>query len=198
MTKLTELARYRKKSSYNVVSPYLSQVAPLVVSRMMTQPAILVECARFIAIQPSAFISVTLPHTLPIVFATTDLPVLQQIAKELSRKPSILFINHAPDILAHVFMLQGPGQTSKALSFVLQVLRDDAQDAEGIDMNSVVKSCITKLLCELVTILGDNRTERADMVRFYELVTTNLIFFSFSFLGYRSSRKGRTGLSQFP
>lgn len=123
---------------------------------MIVQPNLLVECTRFLAVASSSFISYTLQYTLPNIFAQADHQLLERISVETSEKQSNLFLNYAPDILAHIFLLPTPSQTAKSLALVLQVLQHQAEEhANSIDINSVVKACITKLLCELVFVLGD-------------------------------------------
>jgi len=112
---------------------------------------------------PTDFISVSLPRTLPYLFAHCERKVLETIAKDLSKKLSALFLSFSHEILAYIFQLPGPGQTQKALTFILRVLID-AADNVTIDVQSVVKSCVVPLLAELVIVMGDENSERAEMV----------------------------------
>lgn len=130
----------------------MSQIAPKLVSRLGTQPTVLAEVCKFLSVSQGAFISVTLNHTLPHLFADRDHRTLEAIGNELREKPSLLFINYAPTILAHAFLLP-PGQTNAVLSFVVHVLRETS-GASSIDIPSVVRSCIMNLLAELVIVMG--------------------------------------------
>lgn len=77
-------------------------------------------------------------------------------------------MKHSHIILAHIFLLPGVGpgigKTDKALDFVLGVLRDAATEGSGIDIQSVVKSCVVPLLAELVVVMGDEEAEAARLV----------------------------------
>lgn len=123
----------------------------------------LIEACHFLSVATSDFISATLHHTLPSLFASCDIKVLEQVAHSTSTKVSSLFLNNSHDILAYIFLLKGPAQTNKALSFILTLLRK-AADNENIDVQSVVKSCLVPLLAQLVIGMGDENPERAELV----------------------------------
>lgn len=165
----------------------MDQVAPFLVSRICTHPSLLVESCRFLSVSPEDFISVTLNRTLPQLFASCETKVLDEISNETGKTLASLFINHSYAILAHVFCLQGPGQTHKVLLFILNILKEAAGDV-AIDMTSVVRSCIVPLLAELVIVLGDDDLDRAETVgipnRFFTHVLT-------LWSGYTCAQKGR-------
>jgi serine/threonine-protein kinase ATR len=162
LAQLLAVAKSHGKSPYTLVAPYLSLVAPLIVSRICSQPSLLAESCRFLCISPSEFLSVTLSRTLPHLFAWCEYKALETIARDLSKKISSLFLNYSHNILAFVFQLPGQGPTQKSLDFILQVLRD-AADNVTIDVQSVVKSCVVPLLAELVIVMGDENEECAEM-----------------------------------
>lgn len=157
------MTKQHKKSPWALVSPHLSQVAPHLVSCMCSQPSMLTETCHFLSVATSDFISATLHHTLPPLFASCDIKVLEQVAHSTSAKVSSLFLNNSHDILAYIFLLKGPAQTNKALSFILALLRKAAGN-ESIDVQSVVKSCLVPLLAQLVIGMGDENQERAELV----------------------------------
>lgn len=128
----------------------------------------LAESCHFLSVAPSDFISATLHHTLPVLFASCDIKVLEQIAKQTSKKVSSLFLNHTADVLAHIFLLQGPAPTNKALNFILQLLRN-AADGASIDIQTLVKSCLVPLLAQLVVCMGDEDLTKVELVSFWLL-----------------------------
>jgi serine/threonine-protein kinase ATR len=136
------------------VSPYINVIAPFLVSRWHSHPAILLECCRFLSITPADFISFTLPHTLPQLFGTCDSKALEKVSKDVAKDPSLLFISHAQDILAYVFLLQGQAPTNLALAFIMSLLTKNSEKA-NIDIQSVIKSYLVPLLAKLVNVLGD-------------------------------------------
>jgi serine/threonine-protein kinase ATR len=149
-------------------------VIPLVASRICTHPSLLAEICRFLSISPTDFITVTLSRMLPQVFANCDSKALEKIAKELSKKPSTLFLNFSHHILAHVFLLPSQVQIDNAISFILKVLRDAADNAK-IDIQSVVHSCLVPLLAELVVVMGDEDPEKAKKASTI-VVSANVIY----------------------
>ncbi|KZT05577.1 uncharacterized protein LAESUDRAFT_655532 [Laetiporus sulphureus 93-53] len=157
---LQTLAKHHNKTLYNVVSPYMDQVAPYLVSRLYTQPNLLVETCRLFAVSPVDFLSITLHRTMPQLFATRNVKVLDTISRELDESTSQLFMKHSHHILAYVFRLPAPGETNKALSFILDMLRTSAQ--RDIDITSVIRSCIVPLLAELVVVMGDEDPDQVD------------------------------------
>ena len=130
---------------------------------MCTQPSMLTEACHFLSVTTPDFISATLHHTLPLLFATCESKVLEQVASNVSIKVSYLFLNRSHHILAHIFLLTGPGQTNRALSFILQLLRN-AADTASIDIQSVIKSCMVPLLANLVVGMGDEDPKKAEQV----------------------------------
>ncbi|KAI6100243.1 hypothetical protein F5141DRAFT_1009738 [Pisolithus sp. B1] len=157
-TQLFKLARHHKKPPYALVLPFFSRVAPHVVLRKCTRPTLLAETCQFLSVRPRDFLSVTLPWTLPFVFANCDNKVLEEISTELEKTPASFFLSHSHDILSFVFRLQGPGETRKALTFIVNVV---APESTMVDIKSIVGSCLVPLLAELVMVLGDENEEHA-------------------------------------
>ncbi|KAK7062299.1 Serine/threonine-protein kinase atr [Favolaschia claudopus] len=154
-------AEHHKKSVMALLLPYFDQIAPFLVLRMCTQPELLVESCRMMHAAPEDFLSTTLPRTLPHLFAACDVRVIEAIGKALNSKPSTLLLNNSAEILAHLFLLRGPGQTKKAMSCLLNVLMDSANQ-KGIDTQSVVKSSIVQLIAQLVIVMGDEDPDIAN------------------------------------
>lgn len=142
----------------------MHQVAPFVVSNICQHPTLLLETCRFLSSTPSDFLSVTLPHTLPQLFGNCNRDALERISKELGKKLSSMFLNSSAEILGHVFMLLYPGQTDKALTFILYILTEAANNAK-IAIGSVVKSCIVPLLANLVIAMGAEDATESETVR---------------------------------
>jgi len=138
-------------------------VVPFLAARLCTHPSFLTELCRFLSISPADFLTLTLSRTLPYLFANCDSKALGEIAKELSRKPSSLFLKYSHDILAYVFLLSSDDQMKRAIAFILKVLRE-AADNGTIAIHSVVTSCVVPLLAELVVAMGDEDPEKAKKV----------------------------------
>ena len=110
--------------------------------------------------------NLTLKHSLPPLFADSQGKVLQAVATVIGKHNlALLVLDSAHWILSHSFMLTGIGQTNKGLLFILQVLRESAQDPSAIDIASVARSCLINLLGEMVVCLGDEDPDEVDAVR---------------------------------
>lgn len=150
----------------------MDQVAPYVIKELPLQPHFLRETCRIMSIAPDDFILISLPRTLPELFATCDQKVIDAIAKELETKVSTLLIQHSPGILARVFLLPSQASTTKALNFIIKTLTAAAPSSASsspIDVQSVVKSCLIPLLAELVVVLGDEHTGTAQQVHHFTI-----------------------------
>jgi serine/threonine-protein kinase ATR len=159
---LLSVIKFHNKSPYILLSPYLDKIAPLLVSRVCTQPELLQETCRLISITQAEFITINLRRTLPHLFGNCESKVLETISRDLGKTPSALFLDYSANILAHIFRLQAPGQTNKALAFVAKILSDAAGHG-SIDAANVVKSSGLPLLAELVVGMGDEGS-KADSV----------------------------------
>ncbi|KAH8118429.1 hypothetical protein DFH11DRAFT_1686601 [Phellopilus nigrolimitatus] len=154
-------AKHHQKTPYLLVAPYMEQISTYVVSVMPRQPNALLETCRFLSLSPNDFLSVTLPHTLPQLFATCNSSSLESIHKELGKSVSSLFLNASADVLAHVFLLKRVEETDQALMFILQTLSEAANNTK-IGLSNIVKSCIIPLLGKLVITMGDENREVAE------------------------------------
>ncbi|CAK5275112.1 unnamed protein product [Mycena citricolor] len=157
---ILNVAQHYNKTVMALTLPHFDRLAPLLVSRIGTQPQLLYEASRLMQHNPEAFLSLTLPKTLPTLFGQCEVKVIQLIAKSVRSKPSSLFLNHAAEILAHIFMLRGVDQTHKAIDSLLNILMESTNLGE-IDAQSVVKSSIVQLIAELVTNMGDENADTA-------------------------------------
>ncbi|KAI0340807.1 hypothetical protein BDW22DRAFT_1397789 [Trametopsis cervina] len=151
---LCAVAKHHKKSHYNLFAPYMDRIAPFLASRICKHPSALVEGCRFLSVTPHDFLSVTLAHTLPQIFADQDRQSLEAIAAATQKRCHALFLAHESKILARAFMAPKPGQTRAILGFITAVLVD-AAGGERIDIDSVLKSCLVQLIAELVMYMGD-------------------------------------------
>ena len=162
---------------YKLIHPFHDQIAPFIIKRLHQQPDLLGQACQVMSIAPADFITITLPRTLPELFATCDQKFLDAITKTLSTKASTLLLKHSHSILAHIFLLPGQSATTKALKFVIKVLTDATSST--IDIQSVVKSCVVPLLAELVVVLGDENRDVAQQagiihITYHPYLTTSL------------------------
>ncbi|PBK93781.1 hypothetical protein ARMGADRAFT_1100399 [Armillaria gallica] len=160
-THIISLTKYHKKATpYPLFIPYMDRIAPYLVLRISTQPSFLTEACRLMMVQPRHLIQLSLRYTLPVIFAKCDQKLLEDIAKHLESKPATLLINDCHRVLAHIYLLDQPDQTNKALTFVTDVLTAAAQ-ADTIDIQSLVKGFVVPVLADLVIVLGDENPDVA-------------------------------------
>ncbi|TFY78245.1 hypothetical protein EWM64_g5764 [Hericium alpestre] len=160
-TQLLSLAKYYRKSNYGLVIPYIDKIAPYLIQRWHSHPALLMEACRFFKMSTSDFISYHLPRTLPDLFAACELKVLEKISKDLETEPSLLFLRHSEDVLAHVYLLTAPGKTNHVLKFIVKLVTD-ATEGQTVDITNILRSCIVPLLAKLVNVLGEDDQTRVE------------------------------------
>jgi len=80
----------------------------------------------------------------------------------MGHKASTLFLQHSPEIMARIFMLSEQ-EEAKAISFVSKILADASQ-SETIDLQTIVRLSLMKLLGELVIFMGDENPGTAKAV----------------------------------
>ncbi|KAH9077054.1 hypothetical protein EDB83DRAFT_2504335 [Lactarius deliciosus] len=123
------------------------------------QPALLLETCRLVSQEPAEFISGTLVHTLPFLFASCNNAVIERIAHIMGLFPSKLFLDFSKDILTQVFLLPEKTQTDNALEFILQVM--PTPSGGSINAQTLVRSCTSELLGTFVFLLGSEDPKKA-------------------------------------
>jgi serine/threonine-protein kinase ATR len=162
---LLEIAKAQMKYPYTLVSQYLSQVATFVVPQKCTNPMLIFETCQFISVHPTDFISVTLPKTLPYLFANSDAKVIEEISEDLGETILSLFMEHSHQILANVYQQHGPAQTTESLTFIMNIISRGAEPKPAdFTVQGMVQSCVVALLTDLVVVLGHENEERAALV----------------------------------
>lgn len=155
------IAKYHKKTPYSLILPYLDRVAPLVVDRLCTEPALLDEICKLMAISPVDFLSINLSKTLPTLLIKCDLQGLDVIAKCLDRDRAGLIVKENVHLhLAPVFLLGSPIATNKSVKFILDILQEASTDkSQKFDLGNVLPGYTTALLTELVIMMGDENPD---------------------------------------
>lgn len=175
---LNNLAIYHKKTTYNLLSPFLRRIALAVGSAIDAKASLLPEICRLLSISPADFWTRTLSLSLPHFVLTRNKVLLTRIAGELSTTLSHLLLQSTHSILSHIFLQQDTAATDRALSFFIEILQDAAPGNEraSINLTVVTKSCIVPLLADLVIALGAEYLPSRDVVRVLKSrrVTTRL------------------------
>lgn len=143
------------------MAPYLGRIAPKLVMHASSQPLVLTEACRFMAVSTSQFISLTQTTTLPRLFAACDLRTLQLVSSEIGILLPTLFMKHGAPILAYIFC-QPTGHTNMT-SFVISTLAA-TPGSESIDLASIVRSYLVDLLAEIISVTGEEAEGTHDKV----------------------------------
>ncbi|KAG5648746.1 hypothetical protein DXG03_000093 [Asterophora parasitica] len=160
-SKIDAMKQTTTKSVYSLLGHHVERVAPFLVTRYCAQPGLLTETCRLMGMSTATFISMTRLQTYPQLFGSCDKKVLTRISYELASSNEVeaqlsrLYLPEAPQILAYVFKMQGPGQTRKALEFIESIVSGDLPANESISIRELVKSCQVQVLAELVIEMGD-------------------------------------------
>lgn len=152
---LMSLARFYGKTPYKLLDPYIGEIARHLINEWPHQPALILETCRLVSQEPSEFISGTLVHTLPLLFATCNNDMIDKIAQSLGLSPSTLFLDFSKDILTQVFLLPEKIQTDSALEFILKIMPTPS-GASSINAQTLVRSCFVELLGTFVFMLGSD------------------------------------------
>ena len=160
-----QLAKYYKKSHYDFLSPYMGQIVDYTMSRVNSEPALLVELCRFLSLGVPEFIRHTLSETLPKSIIQRDRPVLDFIESTLGERISALVLGLAAELLARIFLLQDSNAIDEALAFTLDLLNENTGQ-QRITLESFILSCDVPLLTELVIAMHNEDPEMQFLVRF--------------------------------
>jgi serine/threonine-protein kinase ATR len=159
---LISLAKFYGKTPYKLLDPYIAEIARYLIAHWPHQPALLLETCRLVSQEPSEFISGTLVHTLPLLFANRNKVVIDKIAQNLGFSPSTLFLDFSKDILTQVFLIPDKTQTDKALEFILELM--PTPSGGSINAQTLARSCIVELLGTFVFMLGSEEPKKVQEV----------------------------------
>ena len=141
-------------------------IAPYLVSRLKSHPQALIDVCALMSTPAASFITVTLAHTLPYLFANRERENLDTISREIDMRLHELFLNHASRILAEVFMQTKPGKTTKALTFIVEILTEASSGSrDELDAQHVVRGQIVEVIGDIVLKLGDPDDDMVESVR---------------------------------
>ena len=132
---------------------------------MSAQTNTLLETCRFLSLSPNDFLTLTLPYTMPQLFASRNSPAIEAISNQLDKTAPALFFETSADVLAHIFLLEDD-ETELSLAFTVDVLSQNPKNRK-ISLTSIIKSWIIPLLGKLVLALGDPDRPKARNVSAY-------------------------------
>ncbi|KAI0271954.1 hypothetical protein BGY98DRAFT_1091035 [Russula aff. rugulosa BPL654] len=159
---LLSLAKFHGKTPYKLLDPYIDEISRYLIAQWPHQPGLLLETCRFVSQEPSEFISGTLVHTLPPLFANRNKVMIEKIAQNLGSTPSTLFLDFSKDVLTQVFLLPDQVQTDNALDFILQLM--PTPSGGSINAQTLARSCIIELLGTFAFMLGSEDSKKVQEV----------------------------------
>jgi len=160
-----QLAKYYKKSHYDFLSPYMGQIVDFTMSRVNSEPTLLVELCRFLSLGVPEFIRHTLSETLPKYIIQRNRPVLDYIENMVGERISALVLGLAAELLARIFLLQDANSIDEALAFTLDLLNENTGQ-QRVTLESFILSCDVPLLTELVIAMHNRDPGIQSLVRF--------------------------------
>lgn len=166
------MASHHKKSFYTLLSPFMPEIACLVVVAKLTDaPATLSEFCRILSIAPVDFIAQTLQYTLPALVVERDAAALATISQQIHRSVATLLLSNSHLVLARTFLST---DSDAVFEFVLTQLTKDADGGAVISGETLVRSCVLPLVCELVCCLGDtDQLEGRDVCTLLAIILTH-------------------------
>ncbi|KZT62935.1 hypothetical protein CALCODRAFT_425546, partial [Calocera cornea HHB12733] len=154
-TQLQAIAQARGVSPYNLLAPHLPRISVVLVEKLASAPQMLSEACQLMSLSPNDFLSLTLDHTLPPLFASGRRDLLQIISKDLKKSIAGMALDHGSLILAHIFLCPSEVQTDAGIEFLFSTLTEAAAKADSITLVGVIKAHMVPLLSEIVMNLGD-------------------------------------------
>lgn len=163
-----QLAKHYKKSHYDFLSPYMGQIVDFTMSKVTSDPALLVELCRFLSLGVPEFIRHTLSEILPKFIIQRNRPVLDYIKVTLGERISALLFGLAAELLAGIFLLRNSTAIDEALVFTLDLLNENTGQ-QRVTLESLILSCDIPLLTELVIAFHNEDPQIHFLVCFYSI-----------------------------
>ncbi|GJE85010.1 serine/threonine-protein kinase [Phanerochaete sordida] len=147
---LAAAAKYHKKPAFNLLAPYLDTLAPRMVTQLKKCPSMLLEVCNFVCSAPQDFLVLLLPHTLPALYARCDRETLETLAHELRSGAAQLIVENGYKILPHVLLLSAPGQTRRAIDFMLSFF------PRSVTVKDILQGHTTETAIALILLMGED------------------------------------------
>lgn len=126
---------------------------------MSMQTNTLLETCRLLSLSSNDFLTITLPYTMPQLFASRNLSAIEAISNQLDKPAPSLFFDTSADVLARIFLLEGDDETEMSLAFTVDVLSRSSK-TKKISLTSIIKSWVIPLLGKLIIALGDQDEQK--------------------------------------
>jgi serine/threonine-protein kinase ATR len=147
----------------------MTDLAPYVVSRMVSQRSLLKEVSRVLHWGREAFVANTLSLTLPKLFMDKNQQVVRRIADMLNdgHLPEMLS-PHIDKVLAQVYLLPDIIKLESSLAFVLSIY-STGSDLDP-DIATILAAHLDKVITVLIIAFGENSSDRQAQVSHHSLM----------------------------
>ncbi|PWN38433.1 uncharacterized protein FA14DRAFT_118905 [Meira miltonrushii] len=161
---ITELATKQQCTTFQLLAPHLSIIAPEIVERMSKTPTLFLETLQLTMQNQSKFLQATLQFTLPRIIEVRDDKTLNLIAKGIGLDVQTMCFNNAPAVLKALLMILPATKRDHCMQTFIDKVRGSGADPEGrandgnvggITLKSLLKGYSVELLGHLVSNLGD-------------------------------------------
>jgi hypothetical protein len=160
---LVSIANKRGLTTSQLANPYLRDIAPAVVSQMISHPHFFHEIRRLLHhSSEDAFLSKVLPYTLPLLFSTRNRHVLEKIASIKRMSFFDIAQDSVYDILAECYLLPHESEANNAIQFTLELFASDSGNKLSVD--NLLASYLVSVVLSLVIIVGENDPQRSTVV----------------------------------
>lgn len=157
-TQLTDIATYRGKQPYNLLSPYLDRISVQLAECLVPRPDVVAETMQFIGYTRQAFFTLEAArkNVVPTLVLRHNREALETLSGILGQRLGLLLIEEAANILAKLFL--HPQCTTAALEFVVTLLNEQLSNSRNTSSTTVdkyVRLSIVPLLVTIAIELGD-------------------------------------------
>jgi hypothetical protein len=162
ISQLIAIANKRGLTTSQLANPYLKELAPVVISQIVSQPDFFHETRRLFHSNENAFVTKSLPYILPHLFVTRNRPALDRIVSIKKQYMYEIAKDFIHDILAACYLLADENDIDNAINFTLQVLSSDM--GEELQIEGMLGIYLQSVLISLVIIAGEADQQRQGAV----------------------------------
>jgi serine/threonine-protein kinase ATR len=161
-SQITAIALSRDTIPLHITSPYMTELAPFVVSRIVTHPSLLKEVSRLMHQGSRAFVENSLWLTLPTLYIEQNLDVLCRIAEWLDRDLWDLTTPYIHDVLARIYLIPDDQDMQNSVKFMISILADNTDTR--FDIGEITSFRLDSLIKTMVIAAGEEEPRRRQEV----------------------------------
>lgn len=168
-TQLVDIAAYRNKQPYNLLSPYVERISVLLAESLVPNPQVVAETMQFIGYNRQAFFTLEAARkaVIPTLVVRQNRPALETLSNILGQRLGLILIDEGAPILAQIFM-SPRATTVSALNFVGSLLNELINSSTAppkATLDKYIRASIVPLVVTIVIELGDEDESVQDVAR---------------------------------